>query len=111
MNIDDLKIGELKSLLQLLQPQTNASMHEDEMKVIVVLQRGWCAVGRWHQTGDYVSLSEADIVRRWGTTGGLGELADKGPMSETILDAVPQGLRFHILSVVATFPCSDGWSK
>jgi hypothetical protein len=75
---------------------------------IVILQRGWVMVGRWTQTGDMCSLDNAHVIRRWGTTKGLGEIVD-GPKSSTELD--PAGhVEFHILGVVATLAAStDGW--
>lgn len=74
------------------------------VKRIVVLQRGWVAVGDYAADGDEVSLTNASIVRRWGTTKGLGELAANGPRPNTILD--PCGtLRVHQLAVVLMLDC------
>lgn len=53
---------------------------------IVVLQRGWVAVGHYREEGEKRFLSGASILRRWGTTKGLGELVD-GPLKTTQLDA------------------------
>lgn len=73
---------------------------------IVILQRGWVIVGRWHRDGDDVTVTDASVIRRWGTKKGLGELAN-GPLSETVLD--PAGvIRCHILGVVATLD-APGW--
>ena len=72
------------------------------MNRIVVLQRGWVAVGDYSQDGHQCRLDNASIIRRWGTTAGLGELAATGPTDKTILD--PAGtLRFHELAVITTF--------
>lgn len=74
---------------------------------IVILQRGWVMVGRWHQGGDNVTLTDASVIRRWGTSKGLGELVN-GPLSGTTLD--PAGtVRFHVLTVVAALD-APGWS-
>lgn len=68
---------------------------------IVVAQRGWVFVGRWNQDGDNVTLTDAKVIRTWGTTKGLGELAMNGPTSKTVTD--PAGtIRLHQLGVVAT---------
>lgn len=32
-------------------------------------------------------LENAAVVRRWGTNAGLGQLAEKGPQSQTVLDS------------------------
>lgn len=54
---------------------------------IVVLPHGWVLIGRLEDDGmgDYV-LREAAVIRRWGTTGGLGQLALEGKQSGTELD-------------------------
>ena len=49
---------------------------------IVVLTNGWVLVGKLD--GDM--LTDASVIRRWGTSKGLGELANYGPLKETILD-------------------------
>lgn len=73
---------------------------------IVILQRGWVVVGRWHRDGDDVTITGASVIRRWGTTKGLGELVD-GPLSDTVLD--PAGtVRCHVLGVVAAID-APGW--
>ena len=38
---------------------------------------------------DYVRFTEAYTVRVWGTSNGIGELAAKGPLNSTIIDAIP----------------------
>lgn len=73
---------------------------------IVVLQRGWVAVGRYSQSGDDCVLENASIVRYWGTTKGLGEIAEGGPTGTTKLDACPP-LRFHQLTVLFTMDCNQ----
>lgn len=77
---------------------------------IVVLQRGWVAVGRYYEQGSDVVLKNAKIIRRWGTSKGLGQLV-AGPLDETTLD--PAGtLRQHRLAVVTTFDCKEeAWSQ
>ena len=73
---------------------------------IVVAQRGWVLVGRWQQDGEMVTLTNASVIRRWGTSKGLGELRS-GPKPSTTLD--PAGtVRLHILTVVLTIDCEAG---
>ena len=68
---------------------------------IVIAQRGWVFVGRYDEDGDNVTLTDAKVLRVWGTTKGLGELALIGPTAKTIID--PAGtIRLHRLGVVAT---------
>ena len=77
---------------------------------IVILQRGWVMVGRWAQDGENCTLTDASVIRVWGTKKGLGEIAAGGPTNDTILD--PAGtVRFHILAVVASLDCEEAkWS-
>jgi len=68
---------------------------------IVIAQRGWVFVGRWNQDGDDVTLTDAKIIRTWGTTKGLGELAASGPTGKTVLDHAGT-VRLHALGAVAS---------
>ena len=54
---------------------------------IVVADRGWVYIGNVEQAETGVSITEAQNVRRWGTTAGLGQLAHCGPQGSTALDA------------------------
>lgn len=65
---------------------------------ILVLQRGWVVVGKYAEDGDECVLSDAAIIRRWGTTKGLGEL-ENGPTGNTLLDKCGQ-VRAAKLAVV-----------
>jgi hypothetical protein len=65
---------------------------------IVVLQRGWVVVGDVTREGDELMIHEASVIRKWGTTKGLGELID-GPLADTVLDAAGT-VRANVLGVV-----------
>ena len=54
--------------------------------VIVVVDRGFVYVGNVEYDGQMCVVTGAKNIRRWGTSRGLGELAEKGPQSETKLD-------------------------
>ena len=69
-------------------------------KQIVILQRGWVVIGNYSVQKDECRLSDAAIIRVWGTTKGLGEIAEGGPTSTTKLDRSPD-LRFHPMTVIA----------
>lgn len=79
---------------------------------IVVLQRGWVAVGDLDRSAaPQLKLENASIIRRWGTTKGLGELAASGPLAQTVLDAAGT-LEFHEFAVVTTFVTDAGkWTQ
>lgn len=73
---------------------------------IVIAQRGWVYVGRVDDSGDQVVITDARVVRRWGTTAGLGQLAEHGPQLNTVLD--PAGtVRIHQLAVVAQIDAEE----
>ena len=80
------------------------------MKHIVILQRGWVLVGDFSQDGSQCAVRNGSVVRRWGTTKGLGQLATDGPTANTILDPVPE-TSFHELTIVAKLKCSEKWEK
>lgn len=73
---------------------------------IAVLQRGWVGVGRFYQDGHDCRLERARIIRIWGTTNGLPEIANGGPTPKTVLDG-PTTLRFHELTVVMLMDCAE----
>jgi hypothetical protein len=69
---------------------------------IVVLQRGWVAVGYYSRDGENCKLQKASIIRNWGTTKGLGEIAEDGPKKDTKLDPTNGLVEFHRLTEVLT---------
>lgn len=54
---------------------------------IAVLDRGFVYVGRCAIEGDWLTITNAMNIRKWGTTKGLGELVN-GPLSGSVMDAV-----------------------
>lgn len=73
---------------------------------IIIAERGWIYVGKITREGDQVVIREARNVRRWGTTGGLGELALKGALRDTVLDYYGV-VRIHVLAVCGAIECND----
>ena len=73
---------------------------------IVILQRGNVIVGRYERDGQYCKLHDASVIRLWGTTRGLGELAANGPTANTKLDPCNGLVEFHELTVVCTIACN-----
>lgn len=75
---------------------------------IVVLPAGWVFVGEWSENGSEVILDNASCIRVWGTTHGVGELAIKGPLKETVLDKC--GLvKFIRGTEVVSLVCQTKW--
>lgn len=75
-------------------------------KKIVVLHRGWVVVGDFKKDGNEIVVENASVIRRWGTTKGLGELAESGPLESTVLDSCPP-VRAHELAVVMMMDCNQ----
>lgn len=79
------------------------------MKCIVILHRGWVVMGDFREDNGWGVLENASVVRRWGTSKGLGELAEKGPQEQTILDPTPPQ-RFPLSAVINTIECNaEAW--
>lgn len=74
---------------------------------IVILQRGWVMVGKFERTGNDCKLHNASVIRSWGTTKGLGEIAGNGPTSSTKLDKCFGLVEFDYLTVVAMIAVNE----
>ena len=79
---------------------------------IVILQRGWAMVGILERDGSECKLHKSAVIRKWGTSQGLGELAKKGPLTNTVLDKNSGVVEFDYLTVVAAISCEVAkWQK
>ena len=74
---------------------------------IVILQRGWVMIGRLERIGSDCKLHNASVIRNWGTTKGLGELAMEGKKKDTKLDKCGGIVEFDYLTVVATIAVNE----
>lgn len=78
---------------------------------IVILDRGFVFVGDVAIDGDWLVIRNAKNIRRWGTTKGLGELANEGPKAETKIDHAGT-VRAPMRSVVGLLECeASSWIK
>ena len=61
---------------------------ETEAARICVLDRGFVYIGlaKMVQEGKVLQIRNAYCIRRWGTTAGLGQLAQQGKQQQTELD-------------------------
>lgn len=77
---------------------------------IIILQRGWVVIGKYsEEENDMCVLVDAYVIRSWGTSKGLGELALKGKQTNTKLDKTGT-IRFHKLTSVGIIDCvEDKW--
>lgn len=74
-------------------------------KQIVIAQRGWVFIGNVEKKESNFVIKDASVVRVWGTTKGLGEIAKSGPIKDkTILDSCPD-VTIHELSIIARIDC------
>jgi len=78
---------------------------------IVIGEFGWVFVGRLAIERGYTCLEQASVIRSWGTTKGLGEIALNGPTDSTKLDACGS-VRLLESKVVAVMACNQvAWRK
>ena len=78
---------------------------------IVVIEGRWNIVGHVeHHDDGSLTITKAHVIRYWGTTKGLGELAADGPTSKTKLD-VTGVVRVPAHAVLLTIDCDAArWS-
>lgn len=108
MNVDEMKLGELKQIAAIVGCSTKTK-HQLEVGGdvrIVILQRGWVVVGRYFRKGQQCKVKNGFVIRKWGTTEGLPELAFKGPLTNTVLDKSPD-IEFHQLTEIANIKCEE----
>lgn len=120
MDIDGLTIGDAKEAIERgraieaalggkpTTPQSACSQNEGLN--IVILERGFVYVGDVSINGDWLLITNAKNVRRWGTTQGLGELAAKGPRPETKLD-MGGTIKAPLRAVIGLLKCeASSWT-
>lgn len=107
MKIDELTLGEIKQITQLLGSSNEPRVLDPKGALrIVILQRGWVVVGNVFLDGAEYRIENAKVIRIWGTTRGLGEIALNGPTNKTILDDAGI-VNCHTLAVVAQIHCVE----
>jgi hypothetical protein len=75
------------------------------MKKIVVITSGWVVMGDVTEHEDRLNIDDASVIRVWGTTAGLGEIALNGPTASTVLD--PAGVvEVYKPAVIMQIPCT-----
>jgi hypothetical protein len=109
MDLENLTLKEIREIQALIGgKKSSKKVTPINMGIrIAVLQRGWVVVGEYIQTGNYIELKKAAVVRKWGTTKGLPELALCGPLNDTVLDKGPD-MRFHALTEIVSIKCDEG---
>jgi hypothetical protein len=78
---------------------------------IAVLNRGWIVIGRVKEEKNKTFITNASVIRRWGTTSGLGELAYEGILEDTVLDKCPD-IEVETINIVLLMNCNeDNWKN
>lgn len=78
---------------------------------IVVVDRGWIFIGNVFKGSCSTLIKNAYVIRRWGTSEGLGELCLKGKLENTILEKCLD-VEIPLKSIIAYFDCDqDKWNK
>ena len=78
---------------------------------IIILDRGYVYVGNVSIDDNWVLITTARNVRRWGTTKGLGELAANGPLKDSIIDPVGT-VRAPLRALIGLIECeASNWTK
>ena len=73
-------------------------------KQIVVVTAGWVLIGNVQHMESCVLITDGSVIRDWGTTQGLGQIALTGPTDKTVLD--PCGtVQVPMNSVVMCIDC------
>lgn len=76
---------------------------------IAVLDRGFVYAGLCHTEDGALVITNAQNIRRWGTTAGLGQLAMKGPQANTKMDAAGT-VHVPLTALVHLIDCdADAW--
>lgn len=73
---------------------------------LVIADRGHVWVGNVSTSADWCLVENASVVRVWGTTKGLGEIAEGGPTSKTVLDKCGS-VRVARRALIALIPCKE----
>lgn len=77
---------------------------------IVIAERGHVWVGDVTTDERWCEITGARIVRFWGTTKGLNQLANSGPTNKTTLDeAAELPIAINMRAVIGIIPCKGRW--
>ncbi len=104
MNIQKIIEDEIRKIVSGNEPSCHDENKGDVR--IAILNRGWVAVGNFTRNGDMCKITNGSVIRRWGTSKGLGELAKNGPQDDTTLDSI-ESIEFHILTTVGIMECNQ----
>lgn len=112
MKLEELTIKEAREIAKMFGGVDGTRVEDPKGEIeIVVLDRGWVVVGQVSIKGEEVVIKKGHVIRRWGTTNGLGQIAQEGPTADTKLEAAPL-IKTTLGAVVCRFGCDqDKWDK
>lgn len=102
----NIEISELATLLGGTQQQGRPQITGPQQ--IVVLDRGWIFVGTARYIDGGISVENARCIRIWGTTRGIGQLAEEGPTEHTKLDQCGSIIAPDH-AIIFIIPCKTQW--
>lgn len=122
-DIDTLTIGEAREAVQRgkeiekilgskeCSKPSPSNRSTDHGLQIIILDRGYVYVGNVSIDDNWVLITTARNVRRWGTTKGLGELAANGPLKDSIIDPVGT-VRAPLRALIGLIECeASKWAR
>jgi hypothetical protein len=109
MTTPTLTVEQAFALAAALNGKPASTSSTDHGHAIVVADRGHVWVGDVVTDGEWANIKGARIIRLWGTTKGLNQLANEGPLSGTKLDDRAD-VRVNIKAVIAVIPTKARWS-
>lgn len=80
---------------------------------IYVLDRGLCLLATLRESlEDKDILDDCSVIRVWGTSEGIGQIAKSGPTSKTVLDHEGDGVEVYHRYIIRRIPCDkSGWTQ
>ena len=93
------------TLLGIKEDRKNENSFDGGVK-ISILQRGWIIVGEVEKRDKYFISKNSSVIRSWGTSKGIGEIALNGPTSNTKLDKCGV-VKFHEMTSIAIIDCVE----
>ena len=103
---DSIMIDSVKYIRE----DTAPSKFEPTSLKIVVADRGWVFIGNVTTKDDGLHLSNAKVIRVWGTTKGLGEIAIGGPTKKTVLDDAGSVMIPHAATIMVMDADASKWA-
>ena len=103
-SLDNLTLGQLKALSAMIGGRKAGPSRVDHGRAIVILTAGHVWIGDVVTDGDWVCIANGNVIRRWGTSKGLAQLAAEGPTPNTKLDMLGDA-QAPMSALIGIIPC------